>query len=209
MRLSFLRALLVAVPAVLLTTAPMHADIIFSENFNTAPLGLGVTTAGQFSTFNGTNVDVIGSNFGDCNGPESGNCVDMDGTGGNSIGQLHLTTPLNLAAGVYFLSFDLIGSQRGTTSSVTVDFGTFSQTYVLGPNDFTDGDVTNMAVALAAGTTQLTFISNDPAGDEEGALLDNVVITNSAVPEPGSLVLMTTGLLGCAGVVRRRFATKA
>jgi hypothetical protein len=214
MRLSFLRVLLVAVPAVLLTTVPMHADIVFSENFNSAPLGLGVTTAGQFSTINGTNVDVIGANFGDCVGPESGNCVDMDGTGGNPIGQLELTTPLNLTAGTYFLSFDLIGSQRNTTSSVTVDFGPFSHTYTLTTGDDTDGVVSNLAVAIAGGATQLTFVSNDAAGSEEGALLDNVVISTSPVgaspvPEPESLALMTAGLLGCAGAIRRRFATKA
>ena len=208
MRLSFLRALLVAVPAVLMTTVPMHADVIFSENFNAVPLGLGVTTAGQFSAINGTNVDVIGSNFGDCVGAESGNCVDMDGTGGNPVGQLALTTPLSLTAGTYFLSFDLIGSQRGITSSITVDFGPFSHTYVLSSSDDTDGIVSNLAVLIPGGSTQLTFTSNDAAGDQEGALLDNVVIANSA-PEPGSLVLMTTGLLGCAGAVRRRFATKA
>jgi hypothetical protein len=206
----FLRALPVAVLAVLMTPGPLHAATIFFENFEGTTPALSVTTAGQFSTTGGTNVDIVGSNFGLCNGPESGNCVDMDGTTpGNPVGQLQLTSPLNLAAGTYFLSFDLIGSQRNTTSSVTVDFGPFSHTYVLTANDFTDGVVSNLAVAIAGGATQLMFISNDPAGSEEGALLDNVAISTSPVPEPASLALLTTGLLGCAGAIRRRFAAKA
>ena len=129
MKRSLLRyALLVALPAFCAVPGSLHASTIFVENFNTATVGLAVTTAGAFSAINGTNIDVVGGAlFGSlCAAPESGNCVDMAGSNGNSIGNIELTTPLNLAAGLYDLSFDLIGSQRGQTTSTTVNFGPYS-----------------------------------------------------------------------------------
>mgnify|MGYP001555705877 FL=1 len=197
-------------PALLLMTGFLHADPIFSENFNEATVGLGVTTAGAFSAINGTNVDVVGgSTFGYlCSGPESGNCVDLGGSNGkNPSGALQLSTSLNLAPGTYNLSFDLIGSQRGTTTMTTVVFGGVAQTFVLASNDLTSGIVTDWAVTVAGGDTQLEFIDNS-APDNIGALLDNVSISaasTSPVPEPESMVLMATGLLGFAGIIRRRF----
>src|SRR5271157_4490917 len=87
----------------LLPSASLYAGtIVFQENFETATQGLSVTTAGQFYTIGGTNVDVIGGNLygGYCSGPESGNCVDLGGTqtgspNGNAYG--HLQTGVSLA----------------------------------------------------------------------------------------------------------------
>jgi hypothetical protein len=197
-------------PALLLMTGVLHADPIFSENFDEATVGLGVTTAGAFSAINGTNVDVVGgSTFGYlCSGPESGNCVDLGGSAGkNPSGELQLTTSLNLAPGTYNLSFDLIGSQRGTTTMTTVVFGGAAQTFVLASDDDTSGIVTDWLLTVTGGETQLEFIDNS-APDNIGALLDNVSISaasTSPVPEPESMALMATGLLGFAGIIRRRF----
>lgn len=201
-------ALLVALPAFCLMPSTLHADTIFSENFDTATVGLGVTTAGQFTAIDGTNVDVVGgSTFGYlCSGPESGNCVDMGGSGGKDpSGKIDLSTALNLAPGTYYLSFDLIGSQRGTTTATTVMFGSYMQTFTLASNDFSSGIVLNQAVTISGGTTQLEFVDNS-GPDNIGSLLDNVSISNtSPVPEPGTLGLLATGLLGAAGIIRRRF----
>jgi hypothetical protein len=207
-------ALLVVLPVFCSVPQSLHASTIFFEDFTTATVGLDVTTAGSFSTINGTNVDVVGgATFGSlCSGPESGNCVDMAGSGGNPLGQLELTTPLNLAAGVYNLSFDLIGSQRGQTSSTTVKFGSYSQTFILAGDDLSSGVVVNLPVTIAGGLTQLEFINNGDGGNGNiGALLDNISITDngtpsnpSPVPEPGTVGLVATGLLGIVETVRRR-----
>jgi hypothetical protein len=181
----------------------MHADTVFSENFEGTTAALDVTTAGAFSAVGGTNVDIVGGSLYGylCSGPESGNCVDMGGTGGNSVGNLDLTTSLNLAAGTYLLSFDLIGSQRGPTTTTQVSFGSYSQTFVLTSGDMTTGIVTDLPVTITGGPTQLTFMDIG-ANDNVGALLDNITI--SSTPEPSSLALLATGLLGSAGILRRK-----
>ena len=63
----------------------LQAATVFHENFDELTTGLGVTSAGAFNTGGFTNVDILGAgNFGfECLAPESGNCVDLNGTGGN------------------------------------------------------------------------------------------------------------------------------
>jgi hypothetical protein len=91
-------------------TAPIHASTLLSENFNELTAQLGATSVGAFSTINGTNIDIVGpsNGFGAlCASPAGGNCIDLDGSGGNPIGQLRSNT--QFAAGSYLLSFDLLG----------------------------------------------------------------------------------------------------
>ena len=200
--------ILLCLPAFLLMTGVMHADSVFSENFDEVTPALGVSTAGAFTAIDGTNVDVVGGAlFGSlCHAPESGNCVDMGGSGGkNPSGNIELTTALNLAPGTYYLSFDLIGSQRDTTTQTTVNFGSYSQMFTLAPDDFTSGIVTNQAITWGGGNIQLQFVDNG-AANNIGALLDNISITTSTspVPEPESLLLLATGLIGGAGLIRRK-----
>lgn len=97
-----------------------RAAVLLSENFDELTLALAVTDVGAFNAVDGTNVDIVGGGvFGYlCVSPESGNCVDMDGSNGNPQGILQSKTATTLDAGVtYLLSFDLIGSQRGSTAS--------------------------------------------------------------------------------------------
>ena len=182
-----------------------QAGVVLSENFDELTPQLTATSVGAFQTIGGTNVDIVGGGlFGYlCVPPTSGNCVDLGGSGGNAQGVLQSVSSITLQPGTnYFLSFDLIGSQRGPTTSTTVDFGPYSQTFVLASNDVSSGVVVNALVTVSSvTTTYLTFTDNSP-NDNIGALLDNVSITAS--PEPGTLALMGSGILGLAGMLRRK-----
>ena len=197
-----------AISAALGLCVSMPGATILNENFDALTPQLAVTSAGAFSTINGTNVDIVGGGlFGSlCAAPESGNCVDLDGSNGSSQGVLQTKVPITLTPGTnYFLSFDLIGSGRGVTTSSTVTFGPYSHTFDLASNDVTSGIITNQLVTVSTPTTaNLTFASNTPGNI--GALLDNVLITTSpvtsGVPEPGTIVLLASALLSL-GLVRR------
>ena len=187
-----------------------QATTVLSENFDELTPTLDVTSAGAFSTIGGTNVDIVGgAAFPLCVAPESGFCIDLDGTNGNPQGILQSNTAITLTPGVtYDLSYDLIGSQRGTTTSTTVTFGSlYNQTFVLGSVDDSSGIVSMIPFTVSAPTSAfLTFTSNTPG--DVGALLDNVLITSnpsiSPVPEPSSLILLGSGLLGSGLLTRRR-----
>jgi hypothetical protein len=75
--------------------------------------------------------------------------------------------------------------------------------FVATENDMTDNDwklYTTSFTATGASTT-LTFTAVG-TNDSYGTSLDNVVLT--AVPEPGEGALIVAGLLGIAGLARRR-----
>lgn len=197
---------------------PASAATILTENFDALTVGLAVTSAGVFSTTGGTNVDIVGPGLfaSVCASPTSDNCLDLDGSNGNSQGILQTTTAISLVPGVnYLLSFDLIGSQRGNQTSTTVSFGSYNHTFVLDSADTTSGIVTNALITVSSAATEnLTFTSNTPGN--VGALLDNVTITSvpvtSGVPEPSTSILLGSGLLLGSAILalhRRRTARES
>jgi hypothetical protein len=199
------RRLLFAFVAVTLCglSTSLYGGVILNETFDGLTPGETITSVGSFNTIGGTNVDIVGNQNGSffptlCASPESGNCVDMGGTNGNPQGQLQSTTLF--PAGSYFLSFDLIGSQRGISASTTVTFGNYSQLFTLGSADNSSGIIVNQPVTLSS-PGNLLFVSN--TAGFVGNLLDDVVVSTatSSVPEPSSLLLVGSALL--AGIVSR------
>jgi hypothetical protein len=67
----------------------------------------------------------------------------------------------------------------------------------LGVNALGDVAGVNFNGSIGAGSGSFNFTNPTPPSPP----------SNSPVPEPGSLSLMATGLLGAAGIVRRKFAT--
>jgi len=165
--------------------------IILSENFDELTPVFSATAVGAFTAINGTNVDIYTpSGYSNtCNGPESGHCIDLNGTclvpllsdgtcpnGGYLQGQLQ--SNLLFPPGQYLLSFDLIGSQRQTTASATVTMGNYNQTFTLTPQDFTSGGVANLLVTVT--TPSHLLFTGDPtycgSNCDIGLFLDNVVV---------------------------------
>jgi PEP-CTERM motif len=191
----------------------LYASTIFTENFDSATPGLTVTTAGQFHTIAGTNVDVIpvNGNFSELVvAPESGLVVDLGGTDPLAIGQLQ-SGAIALGPGSYFLSFALVGSQRGTDTITNVMLGPsggpalYDQTFTLASSDNTSGIVTNQLFTVSSSETVfLTFSLLGTDNPNIGSLLDNVSITTAATPEPSSLLMLAVGLTGFGGLIRRK-----
>jgi hypothetical protein len=195
--------------ALAIIPASVVGSTLFTENFNELTPMLNATSVGGFSTTGGTNVDIVGGSvFGSlCVAPEAINCVDMDGSNGNTQGVLQTNATFTLMPGInYFLSFDLIGSQRGNTASTTVTFASYNQEFTLASADVTDGIVTNALITVTTPTvTSLVFTSDTPGAI--GDLLDNVSITStpqSTVPEPSSAMLVGFALILAAWAMRSR-----
>jgi len=197
--------------ALCLVPMSMHAATLFSETFDSATLGFGVTTAGQFTTTGGTTVDVLGAGNGygfECLAPESGNCVDLGGTGSSPLGNLVSTLISIPSAGTYYLSFNLVGNsvQLSTSTSATVTFGTYSQSFVLTPQDTVNGIVNSAPVVFASGGTfALSFVNTTSSTDlANGPILDNVFVTTTMLtPEPTTALLLGSALLA-ASLIRKR-----
>ena len=169
-----------------LPAASLAGTTLLDENFNELTPMLTATSVGEFSAIGGTNVDIVGGAlFGSlCVAPESGNCIDLNGSNGNPQGILRSNSAFSLVPGVnYYLSFDLIGSQRGITTSATVTFGSYDQLFTLVSGDVTSGVVSDQLITVSAPTTAyLTFASNTPGN--VGTLLDNVVLSQRGLRLP-------------------------
>lgn len=195
-----------------LASAPAHAAVVFSDNFDAD----GTTSALNFNglinwTVGNGSIDYIrNGDFGiNCNG----GCLDMDGSTGDA-GRITSRQVFTFDPGVnYFIDLTLSGNQRVGTSDL-VNFGLV---------DANTGALFGTATgSIAAGSPFAVYTgifngSSAPGswrlyvegvgGDNAGAILDNYVLRDSraaVVPEPATLLLAGLALAGMGALRRRR-----
>lgn len=190
-----------------LCAAPLPAATIFFDDFNSYSASF-LSTSPTGWTQTGGNVDIV--KHGDwsisCLGGV-GACIDLDGSYPHESGPgpaiLSPALTFDLFAGyTYTLTYYLSGNQRGYgPDTVHVTFATASATHTLYSGDpFTQFTLTFTPLVNLYGQT---FTFKNDGTDNQGALLDSVRLTENAIPEPGTAMLMCAGL-GLAALLRRR-----
>ncbi len=198
----------VILTAIVASSPGLRAANVFSDDFNSENGTVGVlnyTGFANFSVSDGT-VDLIGNGFFDFY-PGNGLYVDLDGSTGDA--GVFTSSSLLLAPGSYVLSFQLGGSQRGSSESVSVDVetGITSGNYVLGS---ADPLTTYTLPFVVAAPTSINLVFSNTGGDNIGAILDNVSLdtVSTGVPDASStLGLLSLGVAGL-GMIRRKLAAR-
>jgi choice-of-anchor C domain-containing protein len=205
------RPVFLALIAVLALAPAAHAGtIILNGSFELgtgAPgggyvtLGTGNTSIQGWTVSSGT-VEWIGTYWQAADGVRS---LDLNGNSPGSIASTAFTT---VEGQQYLLTFSLAGNPDGgpTVKEVWVSVAGLEKLFSF---DVTGKSKTNMGwtnyslyfTAIDDSTT-LSFRSNSLDPRYYGAALDNVDVT--AVPEPMSVLLVGTGLVGVARKLRRR-----
>ena len=187
-----------AAAAMLGASLSSHAAVtILSDNFDADKTTNNATRFVHGWTVSDGTVDVDGTGFVHNEMPGNGHYVDLDGST-KRAGVLSNSFTAG-AGGIYTLSFDLAGNQRGWGSdTVEVMFGTTRQTYVIGESD----PITTRTLIFAPTTSGVYGLSfHNLGGDNRGAFLHQVTV--SAVPETDTYAMLLAGL-ACVGLVARR-----
>ena len=189
------------------------AAVVLSDNFNSDPQQLNDSGDSVFASLAGASnasTDIVsnGAPYFLC-APGQGDCIDLDGStgsGNNPAGILQSKAPIG--AGTYTLSFDLQGNERGAPAQTTVVC--LGSTAIASINLGSDAPYKPYSYTFTTAGGNLTFTEQGPS-DQQGNVLDNVVLSTAAVPEPASWLLMLTGLGGFGFMMRshRKYATAA
>jgi hypothetical protein len=161
-----------------------------------------------FYTEHGYNVSLISGNywFNPSRGNPSPSLTGGMADGAAATGEIEVTSASSVP--FYLDSFDYAnGSGTPATNPITYKAVGFSSTntvlFTLGPFTDSAAGAFTYTLPVADQDIKVSYIEITQTGGSSGFFeLDNIDVTPS--PEPTSLILLGTGLLGLGGMVRRR-----
>jgi hypothetical protein len=189
--------------------------------FSTAAQATPLVTNGSFETgdfsgwtANAGNTISVNTFYGATDGVYS---AQLDYLKNSGPGIDYLQQTITTAAGTtYQLDFDFEGAPRGTLQSMLVSaFDGVNTLASLTVSDMPNGNVLpshfshfSLTFIANSASTTISFLDTSPNTFEANAIFDNVVVVeasaSTAVPEPGSLALLSLSLIGLGISGRRR-----